>query len=377
MSICNNITINELNNITGLFMKQYDMGVEAELNDEEKDFLDKVVYELDSMFSNSHIQFNSDKFKTFIKKIYPKNAAQFGGDDETAQLQRPQRTKFGFMDFLAIVIFVGSIFVCYLAYIRFNELTMSVSGLSIGDMSSQIGEDIKIAIDSVKNLPKNDLTFIQAIYRSFSSFFCSITDSQIQNISKFTQELLLNSIEDAKQKITDQALTNCGLNSKIVTSTDWMFGIDKAIGIDKFVDTNKVINSFGNALAAATAPGATSSCVSSESMSAMQLLMLRKFSEMNSMVRSVETKGRQIASMLQLGSTLGAGSALYISNRLRQAIMPRRLENERVPNQITNTGGKKSKKNKKSKSKKSKSKKSKSKMSKSKKSKTCKTKKYK
>jgi len=72
MSSCDINTIdiivnqNEIDEIFGLMMDQYNLGVEATLDSQEE--------ELNEVFTQENMAFNPDGFKSIIKKLYPKNS---------------------------------------------------------------------------------------------------------------------------------------------------------------------------------------------------------------------------------------------------------------------------------------------------------------
>lgn len=361
MSECNSVNLDNLNKICDLMKKQYNLGIEAQLDRHEIETLDSISVSLANYCKKQAIEFDVDGFKRLAKKLYPKKLTQFGGDETDALVVREnenvrqQKNKgFNSVDFLAILAFLGSIVLCYIAYIKINEITIATTGADMGDVFEKLSDDMKTAINDVKNLPSNDLTFIQFIYRSITTFSCSVVDSQISNIQSFTIEVIESSFKNARENIINAGVRHCGLQTQVL-SDDWGF-------------LGQIINQASSIVTEVASPGSTANCLSEITKSQLEKLINDQKYAIEVITTELRTKSNQISGLLIASGRLGVGSVSYFIFRLKDIRMPgvkiptlKQIPDYEDLPRIYNRGGKKSKKHRKSNKKLKKSKKNKTK----------------
>jgi hypothetical protein len=313
-------------------MKQYQLNIEAELDNEEKQFLENISNSLESLFKTQNMNFDSSGFKTFVKKLYYKNT-QFGGDEIVPYEGTKNVSKIKY-DFFAIIGLLISIYFCWIAFIKINQLSLDTSGLSMTTISSQLSEDIQNAIQSVKNLPENEYTFLQFLYQSISSFSCSIVNSQIQNMQSFVTTAITNSIINAKDLIMESAITHCGMSTEVLNAEDWgMFG--------------QLVNSLSAASTTLVSPDSTAQCIVTVTGAELNKLVYEQTYAISIMTAQLKTQSTQISALITRAAQLGGASVLYLSYRLSGIIKSRITNSSKTTKKITNYGGKKYRKTRK------------------------------
>ena len=130
------------------------------MNPDDQKLLDDVSDKLNEIATTQNINFNKDGFKTFIKKLYVYDFTQFGGDpddqivpygrdgDSRRRVNSPNR-----VDFAAIIALVFGIFLIYISYVKFNELSQSVTGMDISSVSEDVKSQLQQALTEIRELP--------------------------------------------------------------------------------------------------------------------------------------------------------------------------------------------------------------------------------
>jgi hypothetical protein len=201
---------NDINEIAGLMMDQYNLGVEATLDSQEEELLDNVTDKLNEMFTQENMEFNPEGFKSFVKKLYPKNSTQFGGKKKFVYLGG-DKFKFGFYDFTAIMSFVSSIILLYMVYVKI-DIMVSQTGQSLSNITSSAldaSPNYQDIMNTIENFKKSELSFFTIVMKSIGSF-CSENSIQT-NFSKLIFEI----ITKAGLTLADK----CGTNVEYVSST--------------------------------------------------------------------------------------------------------------------------------------------------------------
>lgn len=347
MSDCNSVSLDSLNILTEMMTKQYNKGEEAMLDDNENEALDKVAEYFSDYCKKENIDFNSDGFKSFVKKLYPKNSTQFGGDGEDLivpynESKTNKRVQFMISDFFAILAFLSSIFMVYLAYIKLNQIIIDTTNIDIGEMTNQLKNDINNAVNDVRSIPDNELTFVKLIYNSISTFSCSIVNSQIINLQTFVIRAIESSFTNAQQLILNEGTKVCGLQTQVLSENWGTLGF--------------IVNSASAAATAFASGQSTQDCVIQVTGLKIAKLFDDQKHVLNILTIQFSTQGNQISGLIKTAGYLGVASVGYFSYRLKD-IIPR-LQNavpkiREIPNfedlPRINSGGRKTKTNRKTK----------------------------
>jgi hypothetical protein len=116
------ITPDQLNSdfykISDFFITHYDKNIETELKPDDQQLLDDIANKLNEIASTQNVNFNKDGFKTLIKKLYIYDFTQFGGKDGLTPYSTPNK-----FDLFAIIMLISSIFLLYISFLKFNELS--------------------------------------------------------------------------------------------------------------------------------------------------------------------------------------------------------------------------------------------------------------
>jgi hypothetical protein len=212
------VSLDNLEFLSELMIKQYNLNVEATLTSEETEKLDNFVDILSDVSNKYEIELNAEGFKKLAKKLYPKSSGQFGGvgegelvpfrDNQIGENAQPQQraNRFNKLDFYAILMFLGAILLCYIAYVKLNEISFRTIGMETDDIVSILSDDFKNAINNVKNMPTNDLTFVQFVYKSITTFSCSMGNSQLSNFQKLVIDTIRSAVTNAEQQIRQTAV---------------------------------------------------------------------------------------------------------------------------------------------------------------------------
>ena len=340
MSDCNSISLDSLNRLSELMMEQYNKGQESVLDEEEQTTLNNVAEYFSNYCKEESIEFNENGFKNFVIKLYPKNSTQFGGygEDTIVPYNQPKtntRAQFIVSDFYAILAFLSSIFMIYLAYIKLNQIIINTSGMGLNELSEQIKNDITSAIDAVNNMQSNDLTFLQFVYRSISTFSCSIVDSQMLNAQLFVITAIESSFINARRLLITNAQQVCGLKTQVL-SEDW--------GV-----LGKIINTASAVATTYTSRDSVSDCVNQVTQETISKIYDDQKHIVSMLTLQFSTQSKQISDLLTIAVRIGVPSALYLLNRLKD-FFPKIRE---IPNfedlPRVNSGGRKTKKTRKNK----------------------------
>ena len=146
MNVC--VTINNFDEVISYLLDHYQKNKIAILDTNEIELLNNVSDKIESIFTSQGMQFNKEGFKTLVERLYPKNI-MFGGDDEILDYTNTPRKKtvFSIYDFVAILGLISSIYIIYLSFIQFNQMSCNITGNSIIELPSivkdQLSESIK------------------------------------------------------------------------------------------------------------------------------------------------------------------------------------------------------------------------------------------
>ena len=316
----------------------------------------KEIGELYNKYGKGVGKFDIVKFKNLVRKLYkkPKPSQNGGDDDEGEEVEEvvPYKEKpRTYYDFLAILSFLASIYICYLAYIKFNNLISLINNPQFHDDGS-LKFDFQQAINNVKTAMEkenidSDLTFFQFMYKSFFTYSC---EEQAQHLVTFIQKVINVAVINASQRIIPQVTEICNLKTQVLQD-DW--------GI-----VGKFVNGASASISALVTSDTTSKCVIEVTNLKLQQDLIQSGHLLKMLTTMTTTSVNQIATMIYVGTGIGIPSVMYLSYRLKE--LAKTVSGPKVPELpyddttgIMARGGRKTKKNKNRKTKKNKNRKTK------------------
>ena len=298
----------DYNTTFGYLLEQYNLKKEADLDSAEKKYLDNISKKLNKIFKKNKMEFNEDRFKSLVKRLYPKNAT-FGGSQEkvaiytkTDKENEEEKFRVNQFDFYAIIGLLVAVFFCWIAFVKMNELSVSTSGLTIENISSQLVKDIQAAVEDVKHIPGDEMSFLKFIFTSVSTFSCSVVNKKIQHIQAFIATAITESIKNAGQVVIESAHAHCGLSTKVL-SEDW--------GI-----VGSLVNTITSASTGLMTQSSTSQCIMNISAAELQKLSDAQSYALKIVGAKITTQGAQISDLLVVSAKLGAASIGYLTYRV-------------------------------------------------------------
>jgi hypothetical protein len=351
----------DFDKISELFIRHYDKNIETQLNTHDQQLLDEVSDKLNEIANAQNINFNKDGFKTFIKKIYVYNLTQFGGDsddeeddeedddektdDEKTPYSRQNYYLPNRYDFFAIIIFFASIFLLYISFVKFNELSQSITGMSIDELGQDTKLQVQDALSKIGKLPTEQLTFLQYVWSSIQTFSCSIVETQSQRLRNIVTESLSHSLQD----FTAIATRTCMPRTQVVT--EGIYSISSSYTGD--IDFGKTLNSLVQGASGLTSASTTSACISNTALLLQKKAIDELYHQRSLMINQLTAQSTQAISFLSYGTYIGTTSVMYLLYRTKdilgiayaQFTPTRRVKNSRDVGQlkITERGGNKKK----------------------------------
>lgn len=333
MSNCIIITKEDTNLVCGLLLKQLDLNIVADLDTEEQAFLDDVSNKLNKLLQSQNINFNVGAFKNLVKKMYSKNS-QLGGDDEVVPYDNQQESKKTFTryDFFAIVALLVSIFLFWIAFVKMNQISVNTTGLSLSDVPPQLVKDVETAVQQVKSLPYNELTFLQIVYKTMTTFSCSIVDAQITNIQTFVSTAISNSITNIKDSALQNAAKHCGMTTEVLSQEWGAFAT--------------LVNALSSGITASLTTDSTSQCIIRATDAQFTKLVHDQAYAISMMTTELSAQGAQISALLTRSARLGVTSIAYFTYRISGIVSNTKINSQQNRARIANYGGKKNRKSK-------------------------------
>ena len=342
----------DFDKISELFIRHYDKNIETQLNPHDQQLLDEVSDKLNEIADAQNINFNKDGFKTFIKKIYVYNLTQFGGDsddEEDDEEETPYSIQNSYLpnryDFFAIIIFFASIFLLYISFVKFNELSQSITGMSIDELGQDTKLQVQDALSKIGQLPTEQLTFLQYVWSSIQTFSCSIVETQSQRLRNIVTESLSHSLQD----FTAIATRTCMPRTQVVT--EGIYSISSSYTGD--IDFGKTLNSLVQGASGLTSASTTSACISNTALLLQKKAIDELYHQRSLMINQLTAQSTQAISFLSYGTYIGTTSVMYLFYRTKDILgiayaqfrPTQRVKNSRDVEQlkITERGGNKKK----------------------------------
>jgi len=352
-----------LNLISEILMQNYLQNTEAILDDDESKFLDEMTNNLGEIFTNynnnenneTKIEFNADNFKLFIKKVYIKieeeelkqherveelKEEQTGGTRGTNQslVRDPyydyppdpsdpqdwraeydslpvlpttifnaypvrQRRKY---DFIALVTFFVAIFMIYISYVKYNEISNKILGQNLTDVASDVSStlytQIENALKEINGLSSIDLTFTQYVWHSIKTFSCSIVEQQFTLITNIISESVENCIRNFTIIASQQAQIICNPQTQVISQE---YGI-----IADFVNT------FVQYTSSAITIEDTNMCIARQLGTELTNYINDMNYERETLINKISVLSSQGTGFLKWGVRIGVPSTMYLTYRI-------------------------------------------------------------
>ena len=271
--------------------------------------------------------------------------------------QRQQRRKY---DFMALISFFVAIILIYISYTKYNEISNKIFDKSLMDATSDVSitfyNQINTALDDVRQLSSIELTFVQYVWKSISTFSCSIVQQQTTLITNIVFETAQNCINNFTEIATKQAQLICSPRTQVLSETD-------------FGEIGRLFNDLTRIVSSAISIEDTNICIVRQTGTEIERYISNMNYNRNTLMNEISTLSSQAMGFLSWGARIGYPSTMYLTYRIYYLIQQRMLFlRDRSRNR---RGGKKytKKQRKQNKSKKSKKSKKQRKHNKSKKSK--------
>jgi hypothetical protein len=300
---------NTLDELIIELQRQYDKNIVTEFDDSEIEIVNNVSTKLKNICDSYSIRFNQSEFINFIKRLYIKT--QYGGDDENDESQLipiidSSKNKKGtnishiYYDLLALLGFFSSIILLYITYLQFNQMTCTITGYDINELASQVRNDIQNAMNKVKEMKQEDITFFVYFYQIFTTFSSSIIQTQQDRIINLIQDFLIKTIPDVASRASEMCLLG---------------------------DKSSYVGTFSNLVQLTLTPGLTSSCISTVSDYLINQRIQQRLNEIQILKSSLTFKSMTISSQISYALYLGYGSTSYLIYRTYQIINKRNIKN--------------------------------------------------
>lgn len=318
----------DLDKLGYILLENYNKNIETTLNKRDEDLLNKVAEQFEELLKKSNVKFNSEGFKSFIKRIYVYNLEQYGGDDDeivTYSLDkvnsysgRSSIAKTIVADFIALLGFFISVFLFFIAYQNLISITQGMTGYIPVEVGQEVMDQYHIAIEEVRRLNTSQLSWLQFFYQIFSTFGCSIVESNIANI----QLIILNGLQNSFRGISTRVTTACLITSEAPSS----------------------IGMFASLLNFASAPSTTSTCVNERIKIETSLIQAQVTALQDSLFLEISTRAQQISGNITLSLQIGIPCTTYLMARIVYVTTP---IIRRIGNSMTKNGGNRKKNTKK------------------------------
>jgi hypothetical protein len=350
MDVC--ITPQQLNSdfdkISDILIQHYDKNIETQLNSDDQQLLDEIADKLNEIATAQNINFNKDGFKTFVKKLYVYDFKQFGGDpdDELVPYSRKKSYMPNRYDFIAILLFICSIFILYISFVKFNELSQSITGMSIDEVGQDAKLQVQDALSKIRALPTEQITFLQYVWTSIQTFSCSIVETQTEKLRNIVKELLSHTVQD----FTEIATRTCMPRTQVFTEGLYSIGS---------IDLGSTLNTLVQGVSGLTSASATNSCILNTVLSLKRRAIDELFHQQELILNQLTAQSTQAITFLTYGASMGTTSVMYFVYRTIDVLgiayaqfrPTQRIQNSRElrPLRITERGGNRKKYTKKNK----------------------------
>jgi len=332
----------DLDKLGSILLQHYNKNIETTLNEDDESLLNNVTKQLEELSKNSNVEFNSEGFKSFIKKLYIYDLTQYGGDppDEIVPYSSGQEKSYSgrssismtiAADFMALLGFFTSLFLFYLVYENLTAITQGVTGYTPVGVGEEVMEQFEIAREEVRKLDTSQLSYLHFFYQIFSTFGCSVVETNIANIQQIFLIGLQNSFRGISARVTSACLTS-----------------------SQEVSSRSTIGMLSSLFNIASSPTASLMCVNERTKIETSLIQAQVNALQDSLFLEISTRAQQISGNITLSLQIGIPCATYLMTRIVYVTTPimTKISNsmktprnkngrEMRPFRITETGGRK------------------------------------
>jgi nitrogen fixation/metabolism regulation signal transduction histidine kinase len=304
---------NDLDEMSDLLMQHYDKNMETVLEKEDETFLNEIAAKLNKLAKDKNVEFNKEGFKTFIRKLFVYDLLKFGGDGgDVVPYSKKNKNAPNKSDFVAIVMLIACIFILYISFLKFKDLTEIVSGMSLGEISSDIQTQVTDAITKIRELPTEQVTFVKYIWSSIQTFSCSIVETQTSRIKNIVTESLSNMVTDFTSVATETCIPRTEVFSEgaYTVSSSYIGNID----------LGKTLNTLVQTASAYSTQSATSSCVANTALSLQRRAMEELFHQRTLLLNQISAQSSQAINFFTYGAYMGTTSVMYLTYRTKELL---------------------------------------------------------
>jgi len=310
----------DLDKLGYILLENYNKNIETTLNQDDEALLNKVAEQFEELFQKSNVKFNNEGFKSFIKRVYVYNLEQYGGDDDeimpysfnkvNSYSDRSSIAKTICADFIALLGFFISVLLFFIAYQNVISITQGLTGYTPVEVGQEVMDQYNVAIEEVRRLNTSQLSWLQFFFQIFSTFGCSIVESNIGNI----QLIIINGLQNSFSGISTRVTSACLISS----------------------DRHSTIDMVSSLLNLVSAPSTTSTCVNERIKIETSLIQAQVTALQDSLFLEISTRAQQISGNITLSLRIGIPCTTYLMARIVYVTTP---VFRRIGNSITKNGG--------------------------------------
>jgi len=298
--------------VSVILIQHYNKNIETQLNSDEQQLLNEISDKLNEIATAQNINFNKDGFNTFVKKLYVCNFTQFGGIDELVPHSTEKSCRPNKLDFFAIIAFVGAIFILYISFVKFNELSQSIIGMSIDEVGEDAKSQVQDALSKIRELPTEEVTFLQYVWSSIQTFSCSIIETQTQRLRNIVIESLSHTVQD----FTEIATRTCIPKTQVIPEGSYAISSSFTGNIDLGITFNSLVQGVTGVLS----KDVITQCVSSTALLLQKRAIDELFHQQGLMLNQLTTQSTQALTFLTYGAQMGTVSVMYLVYRIKDIL---------------------------------------------------------
>lgn len=217
----------------------------------------------------------------------------------------PQRDRRKY-DFIALVTFFVAIFMIYISYVKYNEISNKILSQNLTDVASNVSStlysQIERALSEINNLSSMELTFSQYVWKSIKTFSCSIINQQTTLITNIISDSVTKCITNFTIIATQQAQITCNPQTQIISQD---YGV-----IADFVNT------FVQYTSSAITIEETNMCIARQLGSEVSNYINNMNYARETLINEISVLSSQGTGFLMWGTRIGVPSTMYLTYRI-------------------------------------------------------------
>jgi hypothetical protein len=265
-----------------------ELNKESHLDEHEEKIVNDLASKLASIFKDNNHTFDKNGFKHLVKVLYGKSFI-VGGGDEVVEYQGRRQTV-GKYDLFALLGFLASILLLYLAYVQLNNLLETTLQTNAVELGNEIKDKF---IDAKKNLEGEEMAFLTYIFKVFSNFGCNMINSSTTKVIGIINDVINKSTGEVANEIANVCYKGSGSKG--------VFGY---------------VHGFFNYIVEGNASG---SCALNMGAINADAILQQKGIAIRKLVEVVKVNSSQISNLLTTGARFGYASIGYFMYRIHQA----------------------------------------------------------